>query len=147
MSFTAEFKLVFLNDPRFLKAVEKAKKKNLIAQGALVRTIAKRSMRKRKGPASPGSPPNVHSGELKKLLVFSWDQQSESVVVGPAWFNGSPVPSVLEHGGTSMRTVRVKGGGRKRMPARIEARPYIQPAVDKAQERYPDIWRDSIVPR
>jgi hypothetical protein len=47
MSFTAEFKLVFLDDPRFLRAVEKAKRKNLMAQGALVRTIMKRSMRKR----------------------------------------------------------------------------------------------------
>lgn len=146
MSFTAEFKLVFLDDPRFLRAVEKAKKKNLNHQGAEVRKIARRSMRKRKGPAAPGLPPNAHSGELRKLLVYSWDQQSESVVVGPAWFNGSPVPAALEHGGTTMRTVRVKGGGRKRMPARIEPRPYINPAVDKAQARFPDIWRDSIVP-
>lgn len=165
MSFTADFKLIFLDDPRFLRAVEKAKRKNLERQGKNVRTIMRRDMRRRKGPAPPGSPPNAHSGEIRDKTFYFWDQAEESVVVGPIWFAGSRATDILNRGGSytlkRARTITKPGpvgarGGRKTAGGKIrlkqgttikvEARPFVQPAVEKSQAQYPDIWRDSIVP-
>jgi hypothetical protein len=72
--------------------------------GAFVRTRAQRSMRRRKGGQSePGKPPFAHSGELRELLFFSYEQASDTVVVGPILFgrrkNRQTVPRVHEMGG------------------------------------------------
>jgi hypothetical protein len=170
--------------------------------GALTRTIAKRSMKKRKDASEPGQPPRVIRGQLKKFIYFVYDRNSKSVVIGPIAWN-SPigiVPPILEYGGkitgkkNKRRTIRVVGdggevriGGKRSvttkltrktlkgnvdvtyaklttplMAARanqiqeqlygplnipsfeIEARPYMRPAFDVAEEKLPELWAGAV---
>lgn len=78
--------------------------------GAFVRKVAQRSIRRRKRPSQPGSPPSSHSGELRRFLYFAVDTRRRSVVIGPAATNQTffdddmrpvrgTVPEVLEYGG------------------------------------------------
>lgn len=152
----ADFKLEFFDEQKVIDALDKATRRNLIRQGALLRTIAKRSMRKRKRASQPGQPPSVHSGELKKLLFFSWDASSRSVVVGPVGFKSQPsdpslgtVPAVLEKGGTVTRAASrrpKRDRGRAVQRVRIAPRPFMVPAMEKSAEKYPDIWKNSVTP-
>lgn len=85
-----------------LNAMSKTEKKEFSKQGAIVRTRARQSMRKRKKPSLPGQPPRVVKGQIKKFLFFSWDNTTRTVVVGPTLLpKGTGAPSTLEYGGTS----------------------------------------------
>lgn len=108
-------------------------------QGALIRTIARRSIRKRKRPSNPGDPPTSRTGLLKNFLFYSWDPSTQSVVVGPEkLFGVSSVdaPEALEFGGTS-RDAR----GRR---LKIEARPFMAPALDQAKSKLPELWKGAV---
>jgi hypothetical protein len=84
------------------ESIDTATLKALSRFGAFVRRRAQTSMRRRKSPSAPGSPPSVHSGELKRLLFFAWDSSTKSVVVGPAAFGSraGQTPPIQEFGGT-----------------------------------------------
>lgn len=89
-------------------------------------------------PSAPGEPPRNLTGRLKQFIFFGYDPDRRSVVIGPALLNGAdpgnPVPEVLEHGGY------VRGPDGRR--ARIEPRPYMQPAFDRQYEKQKvALWR------
>ena len=48
-------------------------------------------------------------------------------------------PSLLEHGGTAVRTE-----GKRRRRVTYEPRPYMGPAFQKEQKQLPAMWRDSV---
>jgi hypothetical protein len=114
----AKIKTLFFDRARVGKAVDAATIKGLRQFGALTRTIARRSMKKRNKPSEPGTPPSVRKGTLKKLLFFVLDRKNKNVIVGPTPFKGpiGVVPPILEYGGkvdggrkNPRRTVRVVG--------------------------------------
>jgi hypothetical protein len=139
--------------------------------GGNVRTIARRSMRKRKAPSPVGEPPSSHEGSLRNRLFFLWDPQTESVVIGPERFNHiyfggdrkpirGAVPGILEDGGQIQRLEtqwpngtwsradfrsprRWQGRPRRFVTITIGARPYMRPALDKSKGRYAHIWADA----
>lgn len=110
-------------------AMDKANVRALSKAGAFIRRAAQTSMGYRKlGRASgAGNPPFAHrekGAKLRKLLFFSYDPQSKSVVVGPVAFGPkAEAPNLNEFGGTvtRRRTVRVA-------PARV------RPKATKAQK-------------
>jgi len=114
--------------------------------GAWTRTVAQRSIRKRRGYAPPGQPPHSHAGWLRRGIIFALEPARRSVVIGPMRLRGrSPygettVPEVLEYGGTVAR--RDKRRGRK--VYRYEPRPYMRPALEKALARQDRFWSESI---
>lgn len=168
---TTKFRVLFFDSRPVRRAVDAARRKVLSKAGAFIRRRAKSSIRKRKRPSSPGSPPSSHTGILKKFIFFGYDPTSESVVVGPARTNqvffsqsGQPVtgtvPSVLEYGG-SIRVLEVDRGGRWRRAdlrsrrriagrrtrlrkVRIDPRPYMQPALEKEKANFPELWRNAV---
>jgi hypothetical protein len=95
----------FLDRKPVIDALGKAVVKNLSKFGVFVRQAARSSIRKRKRPSAPGSPPSSHIGTLKRLIFFAFDPQTKSVVIGPEALGTSVsgAPEVLEHGG-QMRT-------------------------------------------
>lgn len=101
-------------------------------QGALVRTIARRSIRSRKAVSQPGTPPTNREGQLKKFLFYSWDPTTQSVVIGPEQLGSSDTPAVLE--GTRRR-------GRQRG---LKPRPFMVPALAAAQAKLPELWAGAI---
>jgi hypothetical protein len=104
-----------------------------------VRTTARRSIRRKKGTAPPGNPPHSHEGSLKRLIYFSYDPRSETVVIGPARFKKGEAPPLLEFGGTIRRTV-----GRRKLAMKYPARPFMGPALEKSAPALPAFWRKSV---
>ncbi|MFI4855137.1 MAG: hypothetical protein ACIAQF_09215 [Phycisphaerales bacterium JB065] len=159
---------MFFDKPAVIAALDEGARKALSKAGAYIRTTARRSMRpprkrpKRSveaklaagrpfetlsaedkrifyGSSQPGEPPNVHEGTLKRLLFFGYDTNTRSVVVGPHIHHGKAgsAPSTLEHGGAAT-VIRRRGGKRKRKRVRVEARPYMGPALEKNLDVIPD---------
>lgn len=137
-SFGMTFKAAragFFDRAKVIAAMDRANLRNLSRAGSFVRTSARSSLRYRTKPSRPGEPPSVHRtlnrkktnkkgqtkvqrvSPLREFLFFSYDRRSESVVIGPARFEGKAgkVPRTLELGGAAeqrpnlRRTHRVIG--------------------------------------
>jgi hypothetical protein len=116
--------------------IPKEKEKVAGRQGALIRTIARRSIRKRKAVSQPGSPPTDRGGLLKKWLFFSWDPTEQAVLVGPEKLAKSGrVPQLLEYGGAA--TI----DGRR---VEYRARPTMRLALEAAMDKLPELWGSAI---
>ncbi len=99
--------------------------------------------RGRKKPRRPwmasraGEPPRSRIGLLKRGIFFSYDDRSDSVVVGPAKINSNTdAPHKLEEGGIT----RTPEGRR----AALAPRPYMGPAYSRVAPKIPAMWKDSI---
>ncbi len=136
-------KQMFFDRPKVKRAVDAARRRVLSKAGAFIRQTARTSIRKRKGTSKPGQPPHSHVGLLRRFILFGYDRQSDSVVVGPVGFRASTAPRVLERGGTTTVTRRRRGKRTERR-VRIAARPYMNPALEKELPKLPDLWRNSV---
>jgi hypothetical protein len=88
--------------------------------------------------SKPGEPPRIRDqSPLRNLLIYSYDPQNQSVLVGPAKFGGSGAAAALEKGGTTY-SYRFKG------PVKIEPRPFMTPSLDANIGRLADLFRNSI---
>lgn len=137
-----EFKQLFFDRQAVISKVDAASRKVLSKFGAFVRRSAKSSIRKRKKPAPPGSPPSSHTGLLKKFIFFGYDPDAQSVVIGPTRLNQKErgeAPPLLEYGG---KTTLKRRGKKKRTT--YKARPYMGPAFEKEKPQLPALWRDSV---
>lgn len=158
----AQWKTFFFDRPAVLRAAGRAKTTALSRFGGYIRSVARRSMRRRKGdtPSPAGQPPFARSGELRDLLFFAYDHKTRTVVVGPLGFSGSDVPHLHEFGGSvngdgrvlylknspgrdeagrfvskGLRRVRLKGD------VKYPARPYMKPALDKSVPVFAAMFR------
>ncbi len=136
-------KQMFFDRPKVKRAVDAARRRVLSKAGAFIRQTARTSIRKRKGTSKPGSPPYSHVGLLRRFILFGYDRQSESVVIGPVGIKGSTAPRVLEQGGTTTVT-RGRRGKRTERRVRVAARPYMNPALEKERPKLPELWRNSV---
>jgi hypothetical protein len=135
----AKVREAFFSSPKVLAAVEKKKINALKKFGAFVRRRARSSIRKSKKSALPGMPPKAHAGQLK-LIFFSYDARSGSVVVGPIPFaakGGSAiVPRLLEEGGAGAR--KTKNGTRA---THYRGNPFMKPAMLAELPKFADLFR------
>ena len=111
--------------------------------------------------SQPGQPPHSATGTLPASIGV--EQFGDGVVVGPALLstNGQmrdamPLPALLEAGGVEEvtevfvngRWVRTKGptaGLKARTRTRrVEARPFMGPALAEVGPRLPGFWADSV---
>ena len=136
-------KNLFFDRPKVQRAVDAARRRVLSKAGAFIRQEARQSIRKRKGTSPPGRPPYSHVGLLRNLILFGYDERTDSVVVGPVGFKRSKVPHVLEYGGVTTVT-RFRRGKIERRRVRIAPRPYMGPALAKELPKFPELWRNSI---
>ncbi len=129
---------MFFNTRRVRRAVDKAKRRVLIRQGAYLRKVAQHLIHRRPGASRPGNPPHSHVGLLRDQIFYGYDRAAESVVVGPHVFNaGRDVPGVHEFGGT----LPSRRGHRA---ARYPARPYMGPALERSEPKLARFWHDSV---
>ncbi len=124
--------------------------------GAVVRVTAKRSMRKKAGPSTPGRPPHAHGNPLiKRRMRYGFDMVVHSVVIGPGLNNARSGGQLdkLEDGGfitvTEMvwRRSKPTDGGMRRNYRRRETRriytlprPFMGPAFKKTLPNLPSYW-------
>lgn len=117
--------------------------------GAFIMTTARRSIRKppRSQPhAQPGQPPKSQTGILKRFILFAWDPETRSTVIGPRLLPGrvgKDAPEALEKGGASTALIRQDGIVRRRR-IRIKARPFMVPAMEARIGELPKLWKDAI---
>lgn len=141
-------KHLFFDRPKVTRAVDRAQRRALSKAGAFIRQRARTSMRRRRGSAPPGQPPNAHEGSLRRLLLFGYDRASDSVVVGPVGFRRGGAPSTLEFGGRATVTRRRTRRDGKRVieskRVRIATRPYMGPALTKELPNIPKAWANSV---
>lgn len=130
----------FFDREKVQRSVDKAQRKVLSRFGAFVRQRAKTSIRKRKGTSPPGGPPFSHVGLLRKFILFAYDADRKSVVIGPTLIReGAEAARLLEHGGdTTLETRR----GSKR--AHYRPRPFMGPAFAEEQAKLPALWQNSV---
>lgn len=116
-----------------------ATRRVLSKAGAFVWRTARQSIRSRKRISDPGEPPSSHTGTLKRLIFFGYDQRTESVVVGPVQFRaadgGTQGASLLELGGTTRRNSKT---------VRYRRHAFMGPALEEESPRFPDLFRDSV---
>lgn len=139
-----KFRQNFFDSRKVLVAADQGKRRALSRFGAYTRRSARQSIRRRKRASRPGEAPTSRKGQLKRFLFFAYESQGESVVIGPAKLSGSTfsIPEIIEHGGTvSVTTGRKR---RRRLRARYAARPFMQPAFQKTQQRLPQIWENAV---
>jgi len=137
-----EMTQLFFDTRKVRRAVDASARRVLSKFGAFVRRTARSSIRKRKKPSSPGSPPSSHVGLLKKFIFFGYEPPRRSVVIGPARLTQKgrgEAPHLLEYGGATKIAHR---GKRKR--AKVRARPFMGPAFEKEEPKLPAMWRDSV---
>lgn len=134
-------------------AVPPAKRRALTRIGAFLRRTMRRQIRNRKRSANDGQPPTNRTGLLKDHVYFSFDAQAEDVVIGPAaipsaWSDPStPVPGLLEHGGSVRRRRRRRGGKMVTETANYAAFPFAKPALDRELQngKLAEAWKNSVV--
>ena len=119
------FKKSFLDVQMLSNRMDNGTRIALLKAGGLMRRhVRGYKLRRRKGTSQPGRPPNIHttgSGVNLRHVLFSWDDSSRSMIVGPVFFKrtlGQPVPQLLEGGGGAYR-----------------ARPYMRPAFEELQNK------------
>ena len=82
------------------KKVDQASFRSLGHAGGAIRLTARRSIRRRKKPSSPGSPPNTPTGHLKRVLRYSVDRDRQEVLIGPENEYARTIWNLHEFGGT-----------------------------------------------
>ncbi len=112
----------FFDAERVAKKVGAAKRRSRARAGAYVRRVAANSIRSAKRnpdgsykASSPGEPPRSRTGLLKRFLLFSYDESSGNVVVGPVRISrlGGEAPALLEFGGVHTPTARQRSKRRR----------------------------------
>ena len=162
-------KSLFFDREAVIRQMDAASHRVLNHFGGLCMKIARNSIRSRHAVSSPGQPPSSHVGATNRLIrkahkaagtappklsrgikeiYYSWDAKPRSVVIGPIKFNSSQLAAthgpagdflnvleLLEYGGSAVRKGRF---------CTYRARPFMGPAFDKASEKLPAMWANSV---
>ncbi|TWT56501.1 hypothetical protein [Allorhodopirellula solitaria] len=156
IQITMNMKQAFFDRQAVIDAVDRAELRAMSKSLAYIRRTAQRDvLRRRVGVSRPGSPPSVRSTSRVtslKNIWFAYDAATSSGVVGPVKTNGSwvgptPVPGVLEHGGSVIQrrgTLISAGKGKRNKRGKqklqkldrsrvvhIRARPFMSVALDR----------------
>lgn len=145
LDFDFSIKNAFLDRQKIQRKVDREERRAMNRSLGWIRTTARRSLRVAKKKSSePGNPPKVrYSKSPLKMILYAYDQRTGTGVVGPIKLdrrsnvmNPVSVPNTLEHGATvTIRARRSKSRKSQRnRRARVVARPFMQPALDKAVE-------------
>lgn len=125
--------IVFFDDRKILRLVNREERKKLSKFGAYVRQRAKTSIKPSKWTSRPGRPPASHTGRLRQLILFGYSEAQKTVAIGPILYRPlSLIPKLLEH------------GGRDRRGREYKARPFMRPAFDAELPGFLESWKDSI---
>lgn len=126
--------------------------------GAIMRGVARRVLRRRKGKSPPGQPPAVHTANQRvtlKNIIFRVDPRGYAVAIAPVVFGRSinNVPDLHEYGGVTVRRAQFVFAPTKRRKrqriitsfrAQYPPRPYMGPAYEQAESQLPVIWQRAI---
>jgi hypothetical protein len=139
---TLKLKSLFFDRAAVIADIGKKAATSFSRFGSFVRRRAQTSMRKggkKKLIASPGEPPRTHEGSVRRLIWFSWDPSTRSVVIGPVPYKKGEAPELLEFGGTVTRRVH----GKPRV-MRYRKFPFMGPALEAEMPNLPKAWSAAV---
>ena len=119
-----------LNRKLIRQKMNQASFQSLGRAGAAIRLTARRSIRRSKRYAPPGSPPRTRHGQLRRAIVYA-REGSDRVLIGPGFAHVGPSAMAHEFGG------RFRGH-------RYPKRALMGPALQKNLPRLPRFWAGSI---
>ena len=90
------------------KQVKQANFKSLEHAGAAIRLTARRSIRRRKVPSRPGTPPHTPTGMLKRVIRHGVTPDKTQVVIGPINEIAGRLWNLHEFGGVATRRRQLK---------------------------------------
>jgi hypothetical protein len=93
---------------RVKKKVQAANFRSLGHAAATIRLTAKRSIRKRKKPSNPGSPPSTQTGMLRRVLRYEVNRNREEAVIGPVNEIAGRLWNLHEFGGVVIKRRKLK---------------------------------------
>ena len=99
---------VRFNANRVKRKVDQASFKSLGHAGGAIRKTAYRSIRKRKKPSRPGTPPHTQTGRLKRSIRYEVDRRSPGVVIGPINEIAGRIWNLHEFGGVARKRRKLK---------------------------------------
>jgi len=111
------------------KAAKHASIKSFGHAGALIRKVARQSVKRSAAPAEAGDPPHTRKGKLKRAILYAVEK--DSVVIGPDVGVVGTSASAHEFGGHYKREQYPK-------------RPFMGPALEKVKARLPKSWANSV---
>lgn len=133
------------------KAFDRAAARTLKRFGGLVKTVARRSLKrptkkeKENGRTGDG-PPRNQTGLLKNSILFDYLEDEKAVIIGPTKLGGTVgkgSQEALEKGGTSTARVFVKGKKRKqKRRIKVRPRPYMEPALQTAAPKLEEFFQN-----
>jgi hypothetical protein len=135
----------YFDQSRVLRATQRANVRNLTTVGAFIRRRTRSLIRERRRPSRPGQPPSRQTGQLRNRILFAVDRRRPSVVIGPVRRKSTTPAEALERGGKTVAVTRTNRGTRRRT-FRIQARPYMQPALDAEirEGTLERVWANSV---
>lgn len=83
------------------KKMEAATFRSLGHAGGAIRLTARRSIRRKKKPSTPGTPPNTQSGRLKRAIRY--EINGDSIIIGPVNEIAGKLWNLHEFGGKKKR--------------------------------------------
>lgn len=145
MQLRARLTRVQIDRARMIRAYDRGERRALSRGAARIRLYSRRRMRRRKRAARPGEGPTVRQGQLKRFLLYAYEPQTGTAVIGVKKLPGarSDTPAILEHGGVISREVG-RGRDRRRARVRYEKRPATGPGLDQGRGELPGFWRDVV---
>ena len=99
---------VRFNPSNLKRKSDQASFRSLGHAGAAIRLTARRSIRRRKKPSRPGSPPHTQTGRLKRSIRYEVDKATPDVVIGPVNEIAGRIWHLHEHGGVAKKRRRLK---------------------------------------
>ncbi len=90
------------------KKAETATFTSLREAGGAIRKTAKRSIRKRKKPSSPGSPPHTQTGMLRRVIRYDITNNRTVVAIGPVNEIAGRIWNLHEFGGVATKRRKLK---------------------------------------
>jgi hypothetical protein len=109
-------------------------------RAAIAKAQGKPRPKRPRASSKPGQPPRSQLGILRRFILFGYDTEARSVVVGPARLNGvkggPDALSALEEGGNSRNA--------KGKSITVAARPFMGPALEREKPKLPAMWANSV---
>ncbi len=144
--FDARIKALFFDRQAVTSRVDRATRRVLSKFGAFVRTAARSLIRPRKAISRPDEPPSSHNGKLRKGILFSYEPDKKTVVIGAARFaiGAGDAPHALEHGGRSTIVASARRRGARNHTQLVRKRPFMGPAFKSVQDEHPKLWKNAL---
>lgn len=167
ISFGIQSYKLFFDRDNVIARLTRGERRALSGAGAFGRTAIRRNVRKapkRKSKTRTSVMPRYHvdSNSGLRFVLFSYNAESKSVIIGPQKFgetvynrtfkkgriyqrNVKPVPQLLNEGGTATRRTFYKSGFQVKRQMRYRKFPFVDYAMAATVRKFQELVSDGLL--